>query len=378
MGTAAPPVLDLDRAPTLDRRLPRDARPADKTDRGERDRTRRPGGGDGGRGGVLPALMFVLVVFGLAGALIWFETFGANRIVLVDGQPRIADQYRAEFDQRLPGFLDVNAEIYGDETKAEIARIVDAKLDAAFNPVLAQVPAYADFHYSMIGQVTELSAALGRDSGAVLKEQLFDKADFETNLAAAQDGIRSDAGGVLAAAGEKLAEQARQDFGFTSEDVGHVGQVVAFTLDDAERRFEAYMPLRAGAALVGVTFFTQSGRRVMNAFLRRLGQRAAARVAAGRVASATGGAAACSFFGPIGALVCGVGAVIVTEAVILELDELINREDFEAQIADMVGEMKSEYRAQLVAQYAEAIDQIREQNARGFESLRVIDVPAGD
>ena len=72
----------------------------------------------------------------------------------------LADRNASIWENKLAGIAEnVDDELNG-KAKAEIDAFIDEKADALFAPVYGQVPVFANFHYSVSGEYSEIAAAL--------------------------------------------------------------------------------------------------------------------------------------------------------------------------------------------------------------------------
>lgn len=236
----------------------------------------------------------------------------------------------------------------GQVAAQSTAEQVNALLDAVYRPVYAAIPAYADFHYSVYGEYTELGAAAIGQMGGVIERRLFN--GFEQRLNEA--GMKVDAlfkeeyRNVLR---NRLAE-------VVPEDSRHLplGNLTTAAIEDAQRRFRYTAPIGTIAAVgVGSGAIKALSMAVAQKIAVKVGAKAALKGAAkgtGVVADAGGGALACSWSGPFAA-VCGaaggVGAWLLADTAIISLDEYFNRDEFETELRLMVSEDRARRRTQI-------------------------------
>ena len=225
---------------------------------------------------------------------------------------------------------------------AEVARLavepdVGAVLRSVYAPVYAAIPIYAEFHYSVLGEYTELTeAALGQMSGAIEK-RLF--AGFGTRLNGAsqtldqryveeyQNALKNNIQAKIPA--EKLSLP--------------LGQMSQSVLQDAMSRASITFPIASvSAGVVG-----SGGLKAISALIaKKMATKIAAKAAikgvakgGGILAGAGGGALLCSWSGP-GAALCGIvggtAAWLLTDAAIINIDEYYNRAEFEAELRLMI------------------------------------------
>jgi len=284
---------------------------------------------------ILPARRFSKGFWGMI-VLIFAVTFLALIVAAVRGPER----YEID-DDTLSIVLSEAAQEAMDTVRSEH---LNPALDRVFEPVFAGIPAYADFHYSVLGEYTELAnAALGQASSGIL-DKMF--AEFETRLQAEMAGLDNALESAFAAALESRLDDLRDSLKDPNIDFG---PLTAAAIADAQNRFVVTLPvgLVATAAVTSGAAKTASVV-VANKLATKIAAKSAAKVA-GKVGASLAGAGAgtlaCSWAGP-GAVLCGVVAGGVTwftvDAVIIRIDSYFNRPDFEKELAQMVEEFKIE------------------------------------
>ncbi|MEP3333614.1 hypothetical protein [Sedimentitalea sp.] len=231
-----------------------------------------------------------------------------------------------------------------------VAPDIDAYLDTVYAPAYAAIPAYADFHYSVLGEYIELTAAATGQMSDAIHERLFDGFEKRLTEAAAKLDKRyvEEYQRIL----EKKVAQQVSPGGATPL----LGEVTDAVLQDAISRAHTTLPLATVAAgIVG----SGSLKLVSATIAKKLAAKVAAKASAkglakggGVLAGAGGGALLCSWSGP-GAAVCGflggAAAWLLTDAVVVNIDEYFNREDFEDELRKMLDEDRAEKREQLTA-----------------------------
>jgi len=236
------------------------------------------------------------------------------------------------------------------EAKESVDRDLDKLLDSVYGPAYAAIPAYADFHYSVLGEYVELTEAVRGQMSEGLYERLFD--GFEQRLLDAGSSLDQryveEYQRILQ---EKIAGQA------TPESISlPLGDVTQAILQDAIARAQITFPI----ATVAVAIVGSGSLKVVSATIaKKLAAKIAAKATAkglakggGVLAGAGGGALLCSWSGP-GAAACGivggVAAWFLTDAVVVNIDEYFNRDEFEADLRTILDEDRAEKRDLLLA-----------------------------
>jgi hypothetical protein len=183
----------------------------------------------------------------------------------------------------------------------------------------------------------EQLGALGKLSGAI-QARLF-------------SGLETRLGGVATQLDRRFEEKFREQLeaGFAEGDA--LGPLTRSVKTNAEIRVGVSGAVFAGGAL--------SVKAASMLIAKKLGAKIAIKAAAKAGAKwavvatgAGGGALACSWAGPVAAI-CGAGGAVVawvaTDVAVIKLDELMTRDEFEANLQALIDEDKGARRAQLEA-----------------------------
>jgi hypothetical protein len=260
---------------------------------------------------------------------------------------------------------------------------VDSAVDAAFAPVHDRVSDFADWFYSLTGEYMRYAHAIGGDMGEYLKNRLYETvflpAALDTNLDNMFDALNQDLGNRLELAGQSLA----QDFEVLVKayarplrrgeprigDTLDLDELLAQRLAVSSKDINRQLVSALAATGTGVAVAKGLGAVVMKKTLTKVATTKSFHLAAsllgklaaksavkggGVLAGAGTGAALCSPTGP-GAVVCGaVGGLIawlVVDKVAIELDEALNRDEFEADIHAAIDVQKAQLKQQLLEVY---------------------------
>ncbi|HWL56129.1 MAG TPA: hypothetical protein VNQ78_05575 [Paracoccus sp. (in: a-proteobacteria)] len=233
--------------------------------------------------------------------------------------------------------------------RSQAARLDDL-LASAYAPVYAGIPAYADFHYSLLGEYSELgAAALGR-MGEAMEGRLF------PGLAHRLEGVAADLDqGFLDIFSQTLDRQIGAELA-ALERPAVLGEVTRGIEDDAIARVRVTAPVAAAMTLAAPPAIKAASALMAKKLATKIAGKAAAKgavKATGIGGGAAGGAAICAPGGPIASIICGAGAAAViwfgTDAAIVNLDEYFNREEFEAELRAMIDENREAVRAEFLA-----------------------------
>lgn len=233
-----------------------------------------------------------------------------------------------------------------DAVLQQVQPQLDVLLDRAFQPVYDGIPAYADFHYSVRGEYTELVFAVAGSLETDLEKRLFQGLPQRLQHVSAQMDEE-----FSRAYEQILGERIRAAAGAVD-----LGEVMHRATQDAVQRVTVTAPVAAATAVVG----TVSMKAITKAVAKKVAAKVAVKATSkgalkgGSVLGGMGtGAAICSPTGLI-AVACGVagGAIawVATDAVVIGLDELLNREEFEQNLRDAVDAEKARVRQAMTQQ----------------------------
>ena len=109
----------------------------------------------------------------LAGMAFYILNFVDKMGVNEAGETVVRAEYAQRWEEELPAILGYQDELFA-EMRPRIEATVNQQVDTAFEPVYGQIPAYADFHYSIRGQYTEISAVVIGKFVDTISTRLYD------------------------------------------------------------------------------------------------------------------------------------------------------------------------------------------------------------
>ncbi|AZL58335.1 hypothetical protein EI545_05460 [Tabrizicola piscis] len=225
-----------------------------------------------------------------------------------------------------------------------VKRQIDPLLNDAYKPAYNAIPQYADFHFSVVGEYTELSAAAFGDFSGNLEEILFGGIDERLHNV----GIELD--NIFNSAFSAALNTSVEAPGLTESGLGSVTRQA---LQDAQERMLVTVPVSTAAAVGTAASLKVAATAIAKKIAAKLAIKAAAKTGGKWAVAVTGagtGAAICSPTGP-GAGFCaalgGVGAWFLADSAIVRIDEYWTRDEFEADLRKMIDDQKSAHRAAL-------------------------------
>ena len=239
-------------------------------------------------------------------------------------------------------------------------------IDSAFEPVYEQIPAFLDWHYSIVGQYTQLGmAAVGRLQQE-MESRLFTGMPDRMRQAAAAINLVMET-----ELRDSIAQWLRNE-GQTVNPECEAGIAYADMLNevvpDSIQRFRASVA-PSGAAALGAA---AGGKAAVTAVAKGMGKKLAASASiktAGKTVTkvlGTGGAAAVgtaagAVLGPFGAMIgAGVGIAagaagwLTIDGVVVGADEYFNRDDLERELTELVDTQKAEVAESISTRFEEA------------------------
>ncbi len=290
------------------------------------------------------------------------------------GRVLISERFYEEWRQVLPEvFADMGEEM--DLAGAKTGRIIAEQINSAFEPVYKRIPVFLDFHYSVIGEYAELTAAVADEAGSELRRILFDEVDFDQRLESAVTSIQSESDVVLSMALTRINDDVRERLNLDSSELALLGKVVTLSMEDAGKRFSGgELMLKSAGAIAGAGAVTAVmtktiGKKIAAKLATKAAAKTAAKAATGVSGGAASGAAAGMLCGPLAWVCAPVGGVagavtfwLVTDKVIIEVDEYFNKETFEAELRAIIDEEKARLSTEISGLYQSRIHEILTDN----------------
>ena len=231
------------------------------------------------------------------------------------------------------------------KTLDDIEREIDDLLDVVYAPAHAGIPKYVDFHYSVLGEYTELIEIATGKMREALQERVFK--DFDQRLQRAAQRLDT----RFVEEYEKNLSAQKRELLNLDEDKVIIDDFSEVVFSVVLKRVKTTLPLAASsAALVGSNSVKVISLSVAKKIAAKVGAKAVAK--GGSVLSGAGaGALVCAWSGP-GAALCGmVGATIAwfaVDAVVINIDEYFSRDEFEAELEQILKDDRAEKHAFLV------------------------------
>ena len=255
-------------------------------------------------------------------------------------------------------------------------RAIQDGIDAAFAPIYTGVPAFLDWHYSVIGQYVELGQAAFGELEEEFSVRLF--AGLQAGIANASTDVDQTMREEMGA----LVEQWVRDQGqmLPTEALRTAYErMLGATIADTVQRFTASAPPSAVVAVGAGVAGTAAAAAVAKGLAKKLTASTAMK-AVGKAAlkagsplgAAAAGAAAGAFLGPAGAavgVIAGAAAWLALDSAAVNIDEHLNRRAFERELIELVDESMAQVKTSLSA----AVDEAKAEALTALGSAQIID-----
>lgn len=285
--------------------------------------------------------------------------------------------------ERLLAKLDGKVEQQRKQAVQDIDTGLDSGLEGIFMDVEEGVDSYLDWYFTVIGEYQRLAAAFTEDVTAVMRDQLeehlFVHSDFDNRL---QQLDRT----VEQASAERFTAVVPHIHAEVDNSPCGVGKVdVAPLMDLDHDKFHASAAATTGVAagiLASKALAKKTTAAVVGKVAAKKSFQAGAAVATKTLAkkgtssllAAGVGTTVCAPTGPV-AILCGVTAGLVTwltvDKVLIELDEVINREEMRQDILKVLADQKVELGMELKEKHYAQADHMAVQVNTAVEKMFV-------
>ncbi len=258
--------------------------------------------------------------------------------------------------------LEARAQLQWEQFKERLLRdrlprtdlAIEEQVDTAFAPVYEQIPGFLDWHYSIVGQYTELGqAALGTLEDAI-ESRLF--AALQERIGTATEAV---AGVMHEEMRTEIEDWVRRESQTVPDgvmttyermlEVTVAATVERFTVSAVPSALVAVGTGVGSTVAVAVLAKALAKKIVASAALKTAGKVGGG--IGGRLGGAAAGAAMGSVLGPFGAVAGGVvggaAAWLAVDGAVVNIDEYVNREDLERELIALVDEQKASLKSAL-------------------------------
>jgi hypothetical protein len=232
------------------------------------------------------------------------------------------------------------ADVATQKTIEKFNKVVN---DSVYAEVYSGVEIYADYHFSLIGQYSELTQAAFGNIEEEAKKIIFN--GFDSRVSDMLNLLDEE---FKTSFKEEIEKDVAEELAFSSFEL--LAEPTEIAIENTFTRMQSTVPL-ATSAVILVSSGALKGS--LSAFLSSITTKILASTAtklAVKGSSVAGGALtgalSCAWAGPIAA-VCGVAGGVATwfaiDATVMEIDEYINRDEFEKELRTLVDKQKQDF-----------------------------------
>ena len=249
--------------------------------------------------------------------------------------------------------LDSDVETERQQTMQTIDERVSEELDVLFTDIERGVDRYLDWYFTVIGEYQRLAAVFTADVAQTMREQLekhlFADNDFDVQLGLLDGDLEQ----MTTERFAQLAPQLRQELAGANCNIGQLSLTSLSELDHDTLRASVAATSGVGTGIVASKVLaSKTSAAVVGKVAAKksfqtgaaLATKTLAKKGSSTLLSAGAGAAICAPTGPV-AILCGVTAGLITwftvDKVLIELDEVLNREEMRADIVKVLKEQKA-------------------------------------
>ena len=283
----------------------------------------------------------------------------------------------------------LDADVAAERTRAmqSVDEEVGQGLDVMFLDIEQGADLYLDWYFTVLGEYQRLAAVFTADVAATMREQLekylFANSDFDAQLGSLDRELEH----MMTDRFARLAPQLGQQLAGASCELGRLTVVPLTELDHDTLRASVAATSGVGAGIVASKVLaSKTTAAVVGKVAAKktfqtgaaLATKTLAKKGSSTLLSAGVGTAVCAPTGPV-AILCGVTAGLIAwfsvDKALVELDEVLNREDMRADILAVLDEQKVLLGEQLAEKHYARIELMaREVNAAVQKTF----VPASD
>lgn len=280
---------------------------------------------------------------------------------------------------------------FGEKSQNNIDAYINSEVDAIFSDAVERVPIFLNWYYSLSGEYSRILSSVSSDMTQFMidktRETIFQPAEFEHRL----DYLRQNLDNKVYREFEDLKTEIAQEVGefitknSVSNEIKDGDLNITSTVNFGELFSKVFNLTKKDVAILSGSALTAAGLLaggkalgaiVIKSLIPKLLAMKAVQTAialltklaikaglkgGGTTGAGTGGAIACSPLGPVAAGVCGaiaaIGAWILVDKAFINIDEYINRHDFEAELNQALITQRDETKSQLIMAYKTVLSQ---------------------
>ena len=237
---------------------------------------------------------------------------------------------------------------------------INKQIDSAFDQIFQDIKnknldQFLDFHYSVIGEYTELGAMAAGKIGKTIEERLLGL-DFSKNIRVISENIDNQYIQAIKRHSLIIKEQAYQDIDMSLNDetISSLNNEVHKNISQQGGKLGILLSARLAPKII-VTISTKLAAKASGKIALKTGAKLSA-----KSANAFIGASAGSLCGPA-IIICSpalaIGAWFATDALISMGDEILNREQFRNEIIVLLNQQNEVLKAEYKKLYTQSFEQ---------------------
>ena len=294
-----------------------------------------------------------------------FDSGAEDAAVLLD--PCTQDTARR---MQLRAKLDADVELARRQSLQVVDEEVEQGLDVLFADIEQGVDHYLDWYFTVLGEYQRLAAVITADVAETMREQLEQHLFAASTLHARIDSLERELEQLTTARFAQLAPQLGQELANAPCEIGKLSLLPLSELDHDTLRASLAASSGVGAGVVaGKVLASKTTAAVVGKVAAKktfqsgaaLATKTLAKKGSSTLLSAGVGTALCAPTGPA-AILCGVTAGLITwftvDKALIELDEVLNREEMRAEILAVLDEQKALLGEQLTQKQVARIDRM--------------------
>ena len=224
---------------------------------------------------------------------------------------------------------------------------IEYKVNQAFSPVYSNIDTFLNFHYSVVGEYTELIGAATNEIGSTIKDKLFGEI-FDSNLKQVKEQVNHKYIKTLKEHFNQIDTLATKNIDKTLNS-----QIFLKLNEDIEQRTSVQI-IKLGSIIGTAAVVKIVSAKIISKTATKLATKAAIKTAAKSTASGTAATVGLSC-GPFAWICSPVAAGVAwfgTDAIVVSADEYMNREEFKQDIIAMLDKEKEIITKKLQNSYA--------------------------
>jgi outer membrane lipoprotein SlyB len=330
---------------------------------------------------------FWITIIILAIVYIGLQVLATNKISNLSLKDRkaVTAELISDFQKKYPQLINIISQL-PDEYKEKMKKSINDNVDKAYSNVYDHIDDFADFHYSVTGEYTEIATELFGDINNILMKKVFEPADFENNLNKALSNINSETNNILKDYYSKIKDKIKSKLNINENEANFLlNDILKLSQENMKARFHnsLYNSFRAfgiggGAAAAVVTKVVS--KKIASVLAKKIAVKAATKAGA-KVGGAAAGAAAGAGEGllcgpgawlcsPAGAVVGGIVGWFATDKIVVEVDKYFNKDEFKQELRKLIDQQKEATKQTLYKIYLGSFDEMNKVNKEKFEEIK--------